>query len=140
MAPDQENDHDSQAEEILNYRASNRDVHPREHSDDEEEEELSDDDSEFEVIHDPLSQQPPSRRKHSASTVQSFELYTPEEERAVIRKLDRGVVLPLAGLYLLSFIDRSSKLLPWLCNAHQERGGKARNLSFYTSSTTYIQM
>ncbi len=102
-----------EAENDLNKRSSEESSHhvtqPLHHCDDDEEEDVSDDDSEFEIIHDPLSQQTPSHRKGSTSTVQSFELYTPEEERAVIRKLDRGVVLPLAGLYLLSFIDRSSE-------------------------------
>ena len=35
--------------------------------------------------------------------------YTPEEERVVVRKLDRRLVLFLALLYMLSFLDRSSK-------------------------------
>lgn len=34
--------------------------------------------------------------------------YTPEEERAVVRKFDRRLVLFVALLYLLSFLDRSS--------------------------------
>lgn len=34
--------------------------------------------------------------------------YTAEEERAVVRKLDRHLVLFLALLYLLAFLDRSS--------------------------------
>ncbi len=37
------------------------------------------------------------------------ELYSPIEERAVIRKLDRRLVLFVALLYMLSFLDRSSK-------------------------------
>ena len=36
--------------------------------------------------------------------------YTSEEERAVIRKLDLRLVLFIALLYLLSFLDRSSML------------------------------
>ena len=35
--------------------------------------------------------------------------YTPEEERAVVKKLDRRLVLFVAFLYMLSFLDRSSK-------------------------------
>jgi hypothetical protein len=35
--------------------------------------------------------------------------YTAEEQRAVMRKLDRHLVLFLALLYLLAFLDRSSK-------------------------------
>lgn len=40
----------------------------------------------------------------------SFMLYTPDEERNVVRKLDRRVVIFLAFLYMLSFLDRSSML------------------------------
>ena len=38
----------------------------------------------------------------------SFELYTPDEERVVVKKLDRHLVLFVAFLYMLSFLDRSS--------------------------------
>ena len=48
------------------------------------------------------------RRGTSMSTVQSFQLYTPDEERAVVRKFDRKLVLFVALLYMLSFLDRSS--------------------------------
>ena len=34
--------------------------------------------------------------------------YTPEEEKAVLKKLDRRLALFMALLYLLSFLDRSS--------------------------------
>ena len=34
--------------------------------------------------------------------------YTSDEERAVIKKLDRNLVLFVAFLYMLSFLDRSS--------------------------------
>ena len=47
----------------------------------------------------------PARRR--AST-QSFELYTPDEEKAVVHKLDRRLVLFMALLYMLSFLDRSN--------------------------------
>lgn len=47
-------------------------------------------------------------RRASASTVQSFMLYTPDEERTVIKKFDRRLVLFVALLYMLSFLDRSS--------------------------------
>ena len=49
------------------------------------------------------------RRRRSNSTIRSFMLYTPDEEQAVIRKLDRRLVLFVALLYMLSFLDRSSK-------------------------------
>jgi len=48
-------------------------------------------------------------RRLSIASAQSFELYTPDEERAVLRKLDTHVVLFMSFLYLLSFLDRSSK-------------------------------
>jgi hypothetical protein len=60
--------------------------------------EESDDESLGRVVHKP-------RRRAS---VQSFELYTPDEERAVRRKLDTHLVLFVALLYLLSFLDRSN--------------------------------
>lgn len=40
----------------------------------------------------------------------SFVSYTCDEERAVVKKLDRRLVLFVAFLYMLSFLDRSSKL------------------------------
>ena len=52
------------------------------------------------------------RRGTSMSTVQSFQLYTPDEERAVVRKFDRKLVLFVALLYMLSFLDRSSSSHP----------------------------
>jgi MFS family permease len=48
------------------------------------------------------------RRRRRQSSVQSFELYTPDEERAVRRKLDTHLVLFVALLYMLSFLDRSN--------------------------------
>lgn len=49
------------------------------------------------------------RRRGSFETTQSYELYTPDEERAVVRKFDRNLVLFVAFLYMLSFLDRSSR-------------------------------
>lgn len=59
-------------------------------------------------------------RRGSSSTVDSFRLYTPDEERAVVRKLDRRLVLFMALLYMLSFLDRSSmqSLCRWPCYFH----------------------
>lgn len=51
---------------------------------------------------------PSLRRRASTSTVASFQLYTPDEERAVVRKHDRSLVLFVALLFMLSFLDRSS--------------------------------
>ncbi|KAK8929728.1 putativetransporter [Metarhizium anisopliae] len=48
------------------------------------------------------------RRRMSASTVASFQLYTPDEDLAVRTKFDRKLVLFVALLYLLSFLDRSN--------------------------------
>ena len=50
-------------------------------------------------------------RRTSASTAASFQLYTPDEEKAVVRKFDRRLVIFMAGLYMLSFLDRSSMSL-----------------------------
>ncbi|KAF2019995.1 hypothetical protein BU24DRAFT_365769 [Aaosphaeria arxii CBS 175.79] len=47
-------------------------------------------------------------RRFSASSAQSFELYTPDEDREVRRKLDRRLVAFMALLYCLSFLDRSN--------------------------------
>ncbi|KAM0449038.1 hypothetical protein ACHAPV_007723 [Trichoderma viride] len=44
----------------------------------------------------------------SASSVESFQLYTPDEELTVRRKFDRKLVLFVALLYMLSFLDRSN--------------------------------
>jgi hypothetical protein len=55
-------------------------------------------------------------RDRRTSSVQSFQLYTPDEERSVLRKLDRRVVGLMAVLYLLSFLDRSSMSLPALAS------------------------
>lgn len=43
---------------------------------------------------------------------QPRQLYTPEEERAVVRKFDRKLVVFVALLYMLSFLDRSSTHTP----------------------------
>jgi len=47
-------------------------------------------------------------RRDSLSSVQSYEIYTPDEDKAVLRKLDRRLVGFMALLYCLSFLDRSS--------------------------------
>ncbi|KAG6048849.1 hypothetical protein E4U17_007014, partial [Claviceps sp. LM77 group G4] len=49
----------------------------------------------------------PSERRRRSSSVASFELYTPEEEAIVRRTFDRKLVLFVALLFLLSFLDRS---------------------------------
>ena len=65
-----------------------------------EDEDSDDDDEEATAL-----QARKSRRRDSAA---SFELYTPDEERRVRRKLDTRLVLFVALLYLLSFLDRSN--------------------------------
>ncbi|CAD6441310.1 d9a6ee20-bc21-49e9-a6d5-da4429aab8f1 [Sclerotinia trifoliorum] len=47
-------------------------------------------------------------RRGSLSTIQSYQLYTPDEERTVVRKFDRKLVVFVALLYMLSFLDRSN--------------------------------
>ncbi|KAI9815352.1 MAG: hypothetical protein M1832_005490, partial [Thelocarpon impressellum] len=47
-------------------------------------------------------------REASVETARTYTLYTPDEERAVVRKFDRRVVLLMALLYMLSFLDRSN--------------------------------
>lgn len=48
-------------------------------------------------------------RRLSFDSVQSYELYTPDEDRQVLRKLDRRLVGFMALLYCLSFLDRTSE-------------------------------
>lgn len=48
-------------------------------------------------------------RRLSFDSVQSYELYTPDEDKAVLRKLDRKLVGFMALLYCLSFLDRTSE-------------------------------
>ncbi|UNI21960.1 hypothetical protein JDV02_007898 [Purpureocillium takamizusanense] len=48
------------------------------------------------------------RRPSASSTAASFQLYTPDEERAVRRKFDRRLVLFVTLLFMLSFLDRSN--------------------------------
>lgn len=48
-------------------------------------------------------------RRLSFDSVQSYELYTPDEDRRVLRKLDTRLVGFMALLYCLSFLDRTSE-------------------------------
>ncbi|OQO05706.1 hypothetical protein B0A48_09799 [Cryoendolithus antarcticus] len=48
------------------------------------------------------------KKRKRRESAQSFELYTPDEDKAVRRKLDTHLVLFVALLYLLSFLDRSN--------------------------------
>ncbi|KAI9842631.1 MAG: hypothetical protein M1837_006998 [Sclerophora amabilis] len=69
----------------------------------EKDEQSTDDDSEDESYY-----RTGGFRRSSGSTTHSFMLYTPDEERTVIKKFDRRVVLFMAVLYMLSFLDRSN--------------------------------
>ncbi|KAM5348318.1 hypothetical protein ACJ41O_008142 [Fusarium nematophilum] len=48
------------------------------------------------------------QRPASPGSVASFQLYTPDEDLAVRRKFDRRLVLFVALLFMLSFLDRSN--------------------------------
>lgn len=50
------------------------------------------------------------RGRGSDTSIQTFMLYTPDEENSVVRKFDSRLVLFVALLYMLSFLDRSSML------------------------------
>ncbi|KAF7192750.1 putative transporter [Pseudocercospora fuligena] len=82
------------------YEASEDAVVGAQKSDEDEEEEDGDD------IDNALLAQ--GRRPSRASSAHSFELYTPDEEKAVIRKLDVKLALYVAFLYMMSFLDRSN--------------------------------
>lgn len=75
-----------------------------------------DEDEEEEEDEDDREKYGRRRRGTSISTVQSFQLYTPDEERAVVRKFDRRLVLFVALLYMLSFLDRSSEVINPFCS------------------------
>ncbi|KXT14249.1 hypothetical protein AC579_6712 [Pseudocercospora musae] len=82
------------------YEASEDAVAGAQKSDEAEEDEDGDD------INNALLAQ--GRRPSRASSSHSFELYTPDEEKAVIRKLDVKLALYVAFLYMMSFLDRSN--------------------------------
>ncbi|KAF1838097.1 MFS general substrate transporter [Decorospora gaudefroyi] len=50
----------------------------------------------------------PSIRRASIDSARSYELYTPDEDKTVLRRLDRRLVAFMALLYVLSFLDRSN--------------------------------
>lgn len=64
---------------------------------------------------------PGNRRFSRTSTVASFQLYTPDEEATVRSKFDRRLVLFVALLYMLSFLDRSSMILSPLRRYYRAR-------------------
>lgn len=63
-------------------------------------------DNDYDADDDDLAAASPAHS--STSSTETFELYTPDEEKAVLRKLDTRLVLFMSFLYLLSFLDRSS--------------------------------
>ena len=65
----------------------------------------SDEDDNHDNEYDPR----PDPRQNKPSRTKSLPKYTLAEEREVVRKFDRKLVPFLALLYLLSFLDRSSK-------------------------------
>ncbi|KAJ4990297.1 major facilitator superfamily transporter [Stagonosporopsis vannaccii] len=64
--------------------------------------------SPFEVDGDEDEEGERSARRLSFDSVQSYELYTPDEDKTVLRKLDRRLVGFMALLYCLSFLDRTN--------------------------------
>ena len=58
---------------------------------------------------DPDDDDEKGSEEHQELVTQRYELYSPEEDKKVLKKLDRRVVLFIAFLYLLSFLDRSSE-------------------------------
>lgn len=96
LTPDSEDGLESDAETDESFQLRTRQSGKEEDDDD------STDDEAERVYHNSR------RRRGSVSTVQSYQLYTPDEERAVVRKFDKKLVLFVALLYMLSFLDRSS--------------------------------
>ena len=66
-----------------------------------------------------------STRRLSFDSVQSYELYTPDEDKKVLRKLDRKLVGFMALLYCLSFLDRTSESSPIVRPWFEVYGGRS---------------
>lgn len=71
-----------------------------------------------------------STRRLSFDSVQSYELYTPDEDKKVLRKLDRKLVGFMALLYCLSFLDRTSESSPAVCFVLGKDGDIAEGICF----------
>ena len=82
----------------------------------------------------------PKSRRASASTLQSFMLYNPDEERSVIRKFDCRLVLFVALLYMLSFLNRSSMFLHLISRSvlNLVRHRKSKNCRFIRGFTSEL--
>lgn len=65
----------------------------------------------YEASEDLKSVSAPQKRRVRFALTQT-QRFTLSEERSVVRKLDRRLVLFLALLYMFSFLDRSSELIP----------------------------
>ncbi|KAI9052773.1 hypothetical protein LZ554_003046 [Drepanopeziza brunnea f. sp. 'monogermtubi'] len=87
--------------ESFKLQRRGRDAEKLEAGIEEEEEEEVEEENEDDEEH-PIR----DRRRASVSTTQSYQLYTPDEERAVVRKLDRKLVTFVTLLYMLGFLDR----------------------------------
>ena len=77
------------------------------------------------------------QRRGSASTTQSYQLYTPDEEQRVVGKFDRRLVLFVALLYMLSFLDRSS-MLQYLSLAESMKTHKLINYRHWQCSNSRL--
>lgn len=62
------------------------------------------------------SQRRRRRRRRSSQTHRFFFTFTAEEERVVVKKLDRRIVFFVSLLYMLSFLDRSSRWKSACCD------------------------
>jgi hypothetical protein len=118
LTPESDSEEDSDLElgevgESFKLQRRGKDVEKGRAADENDE---NDDDDDEEGVYDGHQRQ---HRRASVSTVQSYQLYTPDEERAVVRKFDKKLVLFVALLYMLSFLDRSS-MAPISLNSFQE--------------------
>ncbi|KAI0177806.1 major facilitator superfamily domain-containing protein [Pestalotiopsis sp. NC0098] len=77
-----------------------------------------------------------SSRRLSSSTAASFQLYTPDEEQAVVRKFDRRLVLFLSVCYMMSFLDRSNIGNARLAGMEQDLQSKPARSEWYAWSLT----
>lgn len=77
----------------------------------------------------------------------TFTLYTPDEEHSVIRTFDRHLVLFVALLYMLSFLDRSSEwytpqnwfqLLTWSDIGNAKIAGLSEDLNLSSSQYSWL--
>ena len=66
--------------------------------------------SDFSLESAAISDQDSSEHAEGTGIARSFKSFTADEEKVVVRKLDCHLVLFIALLYMLSFLDRSSKL------------------------------